>query len=59
MTSKLEALRSLPESQLAAMARPKLFGLLNYYRGYVPDFTIKSEPIRELLARPHQPWTAQ
>jgi RNase H-like domain found in reverse transcriptase len=59
MTSKLEALNSLSERQLAAMSRPKLFGLLNYYRGYVPDFTIRVEPLRLLLARPHLPWEPQ
>ena len=59
MGAKLEELASKPDEELANIARPKLFGLLNYFRGYVLDFALCSEPIRKLLAKPHLPWTPQ
>ena len=56
MGAKLEELASKLDEELANIARPKLFGLLNYFRGYVPDFELCLEPIRKLLAKPHLPW---
>lgn len=58
LPAKLEALVNLPEDQLSKMARPRIYGLLNYYRGYVPNFTQLIEPLRELLSKPHLPWTS-
>ena len=46
LPAKIEALLSLSEEQLANMLHPKLYRLLNYYRGYVPDFPMRSEPLR-------------
>jgi len=31
--------------------------LLNWYRTYLPDFPLASEPLRELLSRSYQPWS--
>ena len=46
---KLEALVSVPLVKLAAMNRSSLYGLLNFYREYLPTFAEVTEPIRELL----------
>ena len=46
---KLEALVAVPPEKLAAMNRSSLYGLLNFYREYLPTFAEVTEPIRELL----------
>jgi hypothetical protein len=47
---KLRALLEIPDSELQKMPRASLYGLLSYFRGYVPDFAIKTEALRKLLA---------
>ena len=53
---KLEAILEYSEQQLAKMNRPTLYGILNWFKPYVPDFAIRTEPIRQLLAKPHLLW---
>jgi hypothetical protein len=40
---------TVPPERLAAMNRLSLYGLLNFYREYLPTFAEVTEPIRELL----------
>ena len=56
---KLEAILEYSEQQLAKMNRPTLYGILNWFKPYVPDFAIRTEPIRQLLAKPHLLWGPQ
>ena len=39
------------------MSRSSLYGLLNFYREYLPTFAEITEPIRELLGQDAKPWT--
>ena len=41
------------------MSRPSLYGLLNFYREYVPAFTELVEPLRRLLHQDARPWMKQ
>lgn len=41
------------------MNRPTLYGLLNWFKPYLPDFTLRTEPLRLLLAKPHLEWTPE
>ena len=56
-TTKLEALDGKTDEQLAAMNRASLYGLLNFYREYVPNFATLTEPLRALLGQDARPWT--
>ena len=49
ITTKLQALLEKSDAQLGNMSRASLYGLLNFYRKYVPAFAELTEPIRELL----------
>ena len=49
ITTKLEALASATTADLAVMNRAGLYGLLNFYREYVPAFSELTEPLRQLL----------
>jgi hypothetical protein len=40
------------------MNRASLYGLLNFYREYLPTFAELTEPIRELLGQDARPWTS-
>ena len=55
--TKLEALASKSHDELAGCNRASLYGLLNFYRDYVPTFAEMTEPIQELLAQDTKPWT--
>lgn len=48
-TDKIEALVDAQDEQLARMNRASLYGLLNFFREYVPPFAELTEPLRELL----------
>ena len=56
---KSEAILEYSEQQLAKMNRLTLYGILNWFKPYVPDFAIRTEPIRQLLAKPHLLWGPQ
>ena len=49
LTSKIEALRTKTDHELGKMNRSSLYGLLNFYREYVPTFAEIMEPLRALL----------
>ena len=59
VVTKLEALLTKTEEELARMNRASLYGLLNFYREYLPAFAETTEPLRELLGQDAQPWTTQ
>ena len=46
VVTKLEALLSKSKDELALMNRASLYGLLNFYREYVPTFAELTEPLR-------------
>ena len=48
-TTKIEALASASSSALGKMSRASLYGLLNFFREYVPTFAEVTEPLRLLL----------
>ena len=54
---KLHALISKTDEELGRMSRPSLYGLLNFYREYVPAFATLVEPLRHLLRQDACPWT--
>ena len=54
--TKLRALIDMPDAKLARMSVPSIYGLLSYFRGYVPDFPLRTEPLRKLLAHSHRKW---
>lgn len=41
------------------MNRASLYGLLNFFREYVPSFAEVTEPIRALLGSDAKEWTAE
>ena len=47
---KLKQLSNMSDQELAHYGHPQLYGLLNWYRTYLPDFTTASEPLRQLLS---------
>jgi hypothetical protein len=56
---KLLAISEMTHAELVAKKPHELFGLLNFYRDYLPDFAAKTEPIRLLLSNDARPWTEQ
>ena len=54
---KLYALVAKSDEELGKMSRPSLYGLLNFYREYVPAFAELVEPLRRLLRQDARPWT--
>ncbi len=56
-TEKIEALCTAADKELEKMNRASLYGLLNFFREYVPTFAELTEPLRELLGQDAKPWT--
>lgn len=56
-TKGLKALLTLPHEELAELPRASVYGLLSYFRPYIPDFTVRTEPLRKLLAASSSEWT--
>ena len=57
VTTKIEALQEASSAQLGKMNRSSLYGLLNFFREYVPTFAEMTEPLRQLLGQDAKPWT--
>ena len=58
-TSKLEELSHKTHQDYAHMNCSSLYGLLNFYRDYVPQFADLTEPIRRLLGQDATKWTEE
>ena len=54
---KLHALISKTNEELSRMLLLLLYGLLNFYREYVPAFAELVELLRRLLRQDARPWT--
>ena len=57
--TKLAALIEKMDSKLALANRASLYGLLNFYREYVPAFTELVEPLHQLLGQDTRLWTPE
>ena len=57
--TKLAAFIKKMDSELARVNRASLYGLLNFYREYVPAFAELVEPLRQLLGQDAHPWTPE
>src|SRR5512138_3840463 len=53
---KLAALVELSEDSMASMSRSKLYGMLGYWRQYVPDFSARTARLTRLLRKDAAPW---
>ena len=54
--TKLAALIEKMDGELARANRASLYGLLNFYREYVPAFNELVEPLCQLLGQDAHPW---
>ena len=54
--TKLAALIEKMDGELARANRASLYGLLNFYREYVPAFAELVKPLRQLLGQDARPW---
>ena len=54
--TKLAALIEKTDGELARANRASLYGLLNFYREYVPAFAKLVKPLRQLLGQDARPW---
>ena len=58
-TTKLEALLAKTDTEIRRMSRASLYGLLNFFREYLPTFAELTEPLRLLLGQDTWPWTRE
>ena len=54
--TKLTALIEKMDGELARVNRASLYGLLNFYREYVPAFAKLVKPLRQLLGQDAHLW---
>lgn len=52
----LKALLDLPHSDMARVPTASIYGLLSFFRPYIHDFAVRTEPLRKLLSATHGPW---
>ena len=57
--TKLATLIEKMDGELAWANRASLYGLLNFYREYVPAFAKLVEPLHQLLGQDARPWTPE
>ena len=57
--TKLATLIEKMDGELARANRASLYGLLNFYREYVPAFAELVKPLRQLLGQDARPWTPE
>jgi hypothetical protein len=49
-TKGLQALVELDHPKMSRVPAASIYGLLSFYRPYISDFAVRTEPIRKLLA---------
>lgn len=54
---RMAALLELSEDTLAGMVRSKIYGMVGYWREYLPDFAARTSRLCGLLSRDAAPWT--
>lgn len=57
--ARLEALVRCSDAEVKSMGRSNVYGLLNFYREYVPTFPEVTESLRLILGHDQVPWTKQ
>ena len=57
--AKLKALLLASRDNIRDLSRSHLYGLLNFYREYVPTFPELTKPLRKLLSNDSTPWTEE
>ena len=55
---RMAILVALTDEQLEEMPRAKLFGMLSYWRDYLPDFAARTRRLKALLSCDSAPWTS-
>ena len=53
---KIKALLTMSDEAMDHRTPATLYGILSFYREYIPDFAAKTEPLRELLGNDATPW---
>jgi hypothetical protein len=56
---RVEAVLKLGEEAWAAMPRAHLYGMLSYWRAFIPDFSSKTARLRSLLRQDAGDWTPE
>ena len=56
-SGKAAALLQLGDDALANMPRAQLYGMLSYWRQFIPDFSAKTSKVRKLLSQDAGEWT--
>lgn len=56
---RVTALLDLDEAALSGMHRASLYGMLSYWRMFIPDFAARTTKLRSLLGSDARDWTAE
>jgi hypothetical protein len=54
---RVTALLEMSDEALASFHRPQLYGILSYWRMFLPDFAARTERLRGLLGSDARGWT--